>query len=264
MPFSQTIAMRSHILQMFHPVCEAKERSPKARKYRAQSAQIVDEMFEELYVNLELETLMECGAHEATASRRFVKRAGTKAYAIEANPKVFEQRTNSQQDASVKALNVGLSDHEGTLDFHLPPDNDMAGNSSFHSRTGGTDPITVKTTTIDLLAAKYGIHNSLALWIDVEGYAFEVLSGGLLTLNNPNLKIIKLETEDVARWEGQKTTQDVVPMIERAGFVPIIGDIEYVHQFNVIYMRQADINDQHAVVEKYQARLENLSNTDLS
>jgi FkbM family methyltransferase len=234
---SLTQELRTQTLAVFSPVVGPFDRGRTARSYRGQSAGIVDELFRHSCRAAKIENLLECGAHEASASIDFIKSGGARAIAIEANPQVLERKTNRATKSGVEVLNFGLAEKKGKMDFFLPKGRAVAGSSSFRTKSDDVDVIEVTTTTIDALHKDLSIIGTLALWVDVEGYAFEVLKGASKTLARPELQILKVEMEDAERWRGQRTLADLAPQIEKFGFIPVLSDLEYVNQFNVIYVR---------------------------
>jgi hypothetical protein len=76
-----------------------------------------------------------------------------------------------------------------------------------------------------------------ALWIDVEGCAYEVLCGARRVLEDTLLLMV--EVEDKAFWIGQKTAPDVKRLLFGSGFVPVARDFEFKSQYNMVFLRPA-------------------------
>ena len=119
----------------------------------------------------------------------------------------------------------------------------------------------IPTTTIDELREKHSLNGHLALWVDVEGFALEVLSGARKTLASRETLILKVEMEHRPRWREQKTYLEVARLLEEADFVPIIGDIEYVDQFNIVYARRDVIAGHEELVASAHDRMRELVET---
>ena len=83
--------------------------------YQKLTEEELDNLFLKLLKKLNVDYLIECGAHEATASLSFVK-SGGKAIAIEANPFVYRDITPKSFDRFT-SINMGLSDKEEVLFF---------------------------------------------------------------------------------------------------------------------------------------------------
>lgn len=241
-----TLEIRSQTLQLFAGVCGERDRGKDAKFYRKGSARVLDDFFFSFLEEARIQNLMECGAHEATASRKFLNNGGARAITIEANPDIYERKTRKASELGAEVLNVGLAEKAGTLDFHIPDKN--LGAASFRTKRDGQKTIRVKTTTIDDLRLNHGLKGGLALWVDVEGFAFEVLKGAEKTLEDPETLILKVEMEHRPRWRDQRTYLEVAALLETAGFVPIIGDIEYVDQFNIVYARKELVADHRQLI----------------
>jgi FkbM family methyltransferase len=198
---------------------------------------------------LEPEMLLELGAHAAETSSRFVQRTTGRAIAVEANPHTFAERTCRAQGPRVSAINMAVSSEPGELDLHIPVAEASQlltpGNASLKRRTAEAQYVTVRVpvTTIDTIVANEPPTASVALWIDVEGMALEVLTGGRQLLAGSTCRLIVVEVETVRHWEGQSTASEVDRFLADMGFVPMMRDAEYKNQYNVLYVAE-DATDQ--------------------
>lgn len=229
------------------------------RLIRMKSAAILDDAFFDLLSGLQIDSVMECGAHEARASVQFLQRGGRFALAVEANPSVYELRTIKAEQHGVKVINVGVSSEPGELDFLVPTNAPLAGSSSFlvkKNREGR--PVRVTVTTVDALMAKHFDTERFGMWIDVEGYALQVLSGAKQTLVHPCCKVLKIELEDMEFWQDQATAFEVDEFMRGFGLMPIITDLEYAHQYNVIYVRQELAEQAKEIIAPFKEALENM------
>lgn len=251
-----TQEIRCETLQLFAGVCGERQRSRTAKYYRRGSARVLDEFFFRLLEEARVQILMECGAHEATATRMFLNNGGKRAIAIEANPDIYDRKTRRVSELGAEVLNMGLAEKAGALDFHIPEKNLAA--ASFLTKRDCEKTIRIPTTTIDDICEKHDLKGHLALWVDVEGFAFEVLMGATKTLASPETLFLKVEMEHRRRWRNQKTYLEVAPLLEAADFVPIIGDIEYVDQFNIVYARREVIADHEHLVASVHGRMREL------
>ena len=75
----------------------------------------LDENFFKLLKILDINSLIECGANEASASI-LANSMGLKALAIEANPETF-QKVTPPSNKDFEKVNFGLSDKDGLLEF---------------------------------------------------------------------------------------------------------------------------------------------------
>jgi FkbM family methyltransferase len=212
---------------------------------RGRSNVLLVDLFHELADHMSVRELIECGAREAAASSRFVRAAqGRRAIALEANPHTFRTLTRLSENYGVIALNEGLAEAPGNLVLRIPREASTEGltkgRSSFlaHKRDDRVEFVEVvcRVTTLDAIADRFGVRDSVALWIDVEGMADRVLNGGSALLDHVDLLFV--ETERKPLWEGQALFSDLVPMLAAHGLHPVARDCQLKNtQFNVIFVR---------------------------
>ena len=220
-----------------HKICKSKyHRKAAGRK----TAHWLDETFFLMLRHLDTDYLVECGAHEASASVRFVKDGGKKALAIEANPITFATRTKvAERQSGVTAVNLGVASKPGHLDFHIPQENSLDGSASFLRKPGVEyRSERVPVDTLDNIAGRYFSEpGRMALWVDVEGLAGEVLGSGSSLLSSPQCIALKVEVESNPFWGGQELGSQLVQSLSELGFTPVLRDIEYDSQFNIVFLR---------------------------
>jgi FkbM family methyltransferase len=99
----------------------------------------------------------------------------------------------------------------------------------------------VTSISLDALMRDNGngsVQRDVALWIDVEGAAFEVLSGAKQALARTS--VIFIESENHEFWTGQKQCADVARVLISAGFLPLQRDREYGDkQFNTVFIHHS-------------------------
>jgi FkbM family methyltransferase len=218
-------------------------KSERFRKlYRRKTAAWLDDCFFDILSNLNVKHFIECGAHEASASVRFIRAGGTRALAIEANPVTFATKTASAGRVDgVVAINCGVGEEPGEADFFIPQSNSADGSASFLQKEGQEySSRRIRIETLDVLHRdNFTSDEPSALWIDVEGMGLQVLKGGTSLLRNPNCLAIKIEVESIQFWSGQSLVDQLNEFLNGLGFVPVLRDIEYPGQFNVLYVRSA-------------------------
>ena len=160
----------SNLYHFFFPYTSQKLLGPSTTKY-------LDILYFDLFKKLNIQSLVECGAYEASGSIEAIKR-GCNAYAIEANPNTFKKIT-PKSNGKLTSMNIGLSDKPGYLNFYFPKKNNTEISSTFQKKEGTEyDTIKVLTQTLDSVIKKFDIiSNPYTLWIDVEGFQKQVLFG---------------------------------------------------------------------------------------
>ncbi|WP_083799230.1 FkbM family methyltransferase [Roseobacter sp. AzwK-3b] len=203
------------------------------------TAKCLDNLYFRLIEKLDIDVLVECGAHEGTASFRAVTELKKSAIAIEANPYVFRQKTLQLQKYGVMALNFALDTTAGQVALKVPKgkSNSSTKGSLLPRTEGATEEVTCEARTLDSIAAQYlPERNSVGLWIDVEGATSRVLRGASKILQGGRCKIIKVEVESVSFWQNQTKAHEIDLYLRKHKFVPIARDCEYRNQYNIIYV----------------------------
>ncbi len=111
------------------------------------------------------------------------------------------------------------------------------GNNSLRTKSLDIEyeDIPVKMTTVDHFVRKQGLTDrTTAMWIDLEGCAYEALVAAARTLRDTRLILIELE--DRPFWIGQKLSADVRNLLSGAGFMPLARDFEFSGQYNMIFV----------------------------
>jgi len=204
-----------------------------------ETAKNLDENFFKLLKTLDINSLIECGANEASASM-LANSMGLKALAIEANPETF-QKVTPPSKKDFEKLNFGLSDKECLLKFYTPVEDSTAGYATFKpSKDIEYQVSSIQVKRLDkLLEPTRYTDSPFALWIDVEGMQFEVLNGALETLKNQNCKMIKIEVEDAELFGEQRwLSREVVNFLEKLDYVLIHRDFENGIQYNLLFLRR--------------------------
>ena len=146
--------------------------------------------------------------------------------------------------ANIEVLGVAASDVNARAPFFLVDaeyhENARRGMSSLHRRDPRAYPTTavdVETTRLDTLLAPMGNGARLALWIDVEGHACEVLEG--LRAIAPQVAMLHVEVESqpcVAA--GQRLYPEARALLESWNFREIATDHPHTNpQFNALFVR---------------------------
>lgn len=225
--------------------CNTANLPPKHHNdFRSKTATWLDDSFFKILSAYDVATLVECGAHEASACVNFMRANNKKALAIEANPHTYETKTKLADRHGVLTINCGLGKETGEIDFFIPKYDQAAGQASFLKKAHEDyDSVKVSVETLDSIASKHLAADEVsALWIDVEGLALEVLKGGHALLNSENCRALKVEVESKAFWENQSMARDVDHYLSRLGYKAILRDMEYENQYNLIYVKEKYID----------------------
>lgn len=184
--------------------------------------------------------LFEIGAFDAAFSKACRKRLSNRDprpqfHAFEANPYVFVAKHDKAVGAGIAYHHLAVGDRVGVAEFRVKAARPKAGSSSL--RTGSEEEyeiVPVPITTLDAFVEREGLGGRInALWLDVEGCAYEVLAGAARTLKSTSALIVEVERRP--HWHGQRLAHEVDELLHASGFVELARDEEYGDQFNVVY-----------------------------
>jgi FkbM family methyltransferase len=160
-------------------------------------------------------------------------------FAFEANPSNFARMHANQRliERQVRIFQNAVSDQNGQAEFHLSHVGKATGDwrqgtSSLLRRTdsaSGVELATVSVQTVTL--ASFFKENNIsdcALWIDVEGAAYQVLVG--IGGAERVVRIGHVEVEDSPVWSAQFSAQQVMELLASMGYCCIArgrGKIQY-------------------------------------
>lgn len=206
-------------------------------------------LFLRLLPGLQISTICDVGSMDgadALAFREVLPEASV--YAFEPNPHNFRLMHANPvfQERNIQVLPLAASSHDGEAEFFLVEadyrhGNERRGMSSLYTRTGelaSSAVVRVTTTRLDtFLAAKCAPDGRLALWIDAEGAAYEVIEGCTGVAGQIQLLHVEVEAAPCIA-QGQKLYPQVKTLLARLGFAELATDrVPGRPQFNVLFVR---------------------------
>jgi FkbM family methyltransferase len=207
-------------------------------------------LFTRLARALGVSAICDVGSMNGAEALRFHRAAPrSRIYALEPNPDNFQRmRANpSLQERAITLLPVAASDCDGEsdlylVDAHYARQDVVCGLSSLYRRAGPMHPSTaavrVRTTRLDtLLAEECAAGATLALWIDVEGKAYEVIEGTSGIADHVRLLHVEVETAPCIA-PGQRLFPEVSALLRQHGFTELATDLHPSRtQFNALFVR---------------------------
>lgn len=175
--------------------------------------------------------ILDIGSMDGSDSRKFKALVPTAdVIAFEANPNNYQAMcaNTTLQHAGIRVVNRLVSNQEGVRTFFVQQPTDTAtsvnrGTSSAMRRSEqGMDTleVTLDAVRIDsFLAQEYPDKKPIAMWIDVEGHAYEVLES--LRGKKDDVYLIHVEVETKEIWPGQKIEHEILVLAQSMGFIPI-------------------------------------------
>ena len=206
-------------------------------------------LFRGLLARFATDLVCDIGSMDGCDALHFKRRLPTsRVIAFEANPRNFERmRANPALAANSVAIEpLAICDQDGFADFFVVRTDDPAqrarlGMSSLYRRAEDDQlerVVKVPTARLDTYVARHVPEaRRLALWIDVEGKAFEVLDGARGILPRVQLIHVEVETRSLI-GAGQRTYAEVGALLRDCGFTELASDYAVTgSQFNVLYVR---------------------------
>jgi FkbM family methyltransferase len=231
------------------------------------SVTTLDKIFTQLVTEIvPCDCFVEAGAFTGDTSRLVESILPNAAiYAFEANPYNYEQFKPLFESSAVNYVHLAVSDKNGTVTFKVQKNNNgtdmppVKGNDSILSRTEPNveyEEFVVPCVTIDnYLADKIKTTDSIAMWVDLEGAAYQALQGAVHVL--PQVDIIKIEVETRQYWENQKLDHDIKKFLSHFGFYPVLRDFEYQNQYNILFCKQHVFEKQEFITLAKQYNMQN-------
>jgi FkbM family methyltransferase len=212
---------------------------------KARSCQDLSRLFFHIANILDVDLFIEAGAKDGASSRRARRVLDPKrVVAFEANPFTYERFAAVNRSAeNVEYVHLALSDEPGTVTFNVLRTKDGTpradGQASLlkreNEKSKGFVEVTVDATTLDSYFAGYEFERS-AVWVDVEGAARPVLTGGVAMLERA--AVVMVEVEDRAFWGAEQWLRpDVVSHLYDRGLVPVARDFQSRYQYNIVFVR---------------------------
>lgn len=202
-------------------------------------------LFRLLARRFRVDLVCDVGAFDCMHSKRF-HAAGFRVVALEADPRNFAALASDStlRDAGIDVLHIAATNYDGEARLHAvkaPEGSEIewfGAISSLRERASeypcDGESVTVPSIRLDTLIERLRPTPArVALWIDVEGCAYEVIEG--LRRVAGLVSVVHVEVEAHAFWDGQHLWQDVVELMGQLGFAAIArrpGDT----QFDVVFV----------------------------
>ena len=234
-------------------------KNARLRNIRIKTGIIIENFFFSVCEKLSIYALVECGAHDGSISVKFCG-DNTEKYAIsfEANPFVVERFSSTIINKNIQYLNFGLAKTPGILQLNIPshspkswtPQSSFNRNLTFNEFS----QIDVKVDTLDNLISQYffkPISVNKAIWIDVEGFGWEVLNGATNLLSSQMYPIIFMEVQDQAVWENERNASEICEYLENYGYVPVVRDCPLANLYNIVFVKKEFVDQISELINIY-------------
>jgi len=217
-------------------------------------------LFQELLKMFKCEMLLDIGCLDGTHSRRFRRvLPKSRIIAFEANPTNYKSIMADvrMKEAQIEVQHLAVTNFNGILQFQVENlsaniKDGRKGMSSILKRKSGSLGITeveIPSIRIDsFLTSLDKLPDKIALWIDVEGAAFEVLEG--IGSVKEKIAVVHVEVETKEIWTGQKLENQILELMSSLGFVPIAHGHEDI-QRDLVFVN-------NLILKEYQSKISQL------
>ncbi|ERT08181.1 methyltransferase, FkbM family domain protein [Lyngbya aestuarii BL J] len=232
---------------------------------RVLSNQILVEFFLDAAKLLRPNYFFDIGSRDGSASIAVKKAVHTvKCYAFEGNINNYETFKDKEEleQLSIDYRYLAVTNYNGTTDFHIPTEIDgnklpkNIGNASVMIRETKDcqyQTTRVNCTKLDDFCLKNNIeldeNQNLALWIDVEGAALQVLEGAKKCLAQTSL--ILIEVEEYQYWNNSALADRIINELIFNNFIPVTRDFERLMQYNLLFVHSKYLNPCKGLIYKY-------------
>jgi FkbM family methyltransferase len=204
--------------------------------------------FHSLLWLLNPDVVLDVGSMDGSDSKKFKKLIkSAEVVAFEANPDNYRAMCadNDLQQLGVRIVQRLVSNLAGNRSFFVqrpvhPATGFNRGTSSAmrsNERNVETEEVHLDAVRIDsFLTQEYPGNKSTAMWIDVEGYAYEVFEGIREVQDHINLIHVEVETKEI--WPEQKIESDILALANSMGFILIARGAHEV-QRDLILVRES-------------------------
>lgn len=207
-------------------------------------------LFEQLLSALRIDAICDVGSMDGAEALAFSAAAPRcRVFAFEPNPSNLRlmQADRALQERNIEIVASAVSNHDGEAEFFLVAADYYSrgdwrrGMSSLYPRSGEWAPaeiVRVSTTRLDtFLAGKRPPPVRLALWIDAEGAAYEVIEGVGAIAEHVYLLHVEVETSPCI-GAGQRLYPEVTSLLRKLGFAELATDQPPgVMQLNALFVR---------------------------
>ena len=249
-------------LEMGYPASKADAEPHLANANRRAEALV--SLFKACYNQLDTKLMLEVGAFAATTSHEFLAGKTTRqAIAFEASPLNYEEFSLANKVDRLEYVHYAVGDGSAkSIAFKVPNDpaykiwGSVAERKDFDNYTETEVPM---TSVDSFLHGRPLQALSVAVWIDVEGLALDVLIGAKMNMSE-SIALIYVEVEDVHYFSGKGSSYDVLTCLLQNKFIPIARDNEWNGAWNLLAVHEAAFDKLRTLISEWtdnQARLIN-------
>ena len=219
-------------------------------------------LFRLLLKKINPDLVCDVGSMDAGDSIRFRKvLPDARIFAFEANPDNYQSIINNRSVslANIQVFNLAVWNKESEIPFFIEHLYDKAGKqgndylrgmSSVYKlkdkSLGVTEVLTKSIRLDDFITERFNSSKCIALWIDVEGAAYEVLEG--IKKIRDKIKLLHVEVEAREIWHGQKLKTEVKNLLIDMDFI-LLTKQKSKSQDNAIYIDKSTFKNSSITIK---------------
>lgn len=166
-------------------------------------------------------------------------------FAFEANPENYSEHLKNI-DGVIFPLPIALGEANQMSTIRVPRYASRTQNATAQQRgiasilprddLGESIEYAVPMMTLDAFMGSFAQDcANFAMWVDVEGYAYQVIKGGSPELLQKCL-FAKIEVEEHAYWSGQFLAEDMRAHLKDCGFIEIANCDKGLKQYDILFL----------------------------
>jgi FkbM family methyltransferase len=211
-------------------------------------------LFARVYFENRNVRILEAGADNGSDTENFCQMfPNSTIYAFEPDPRRHERLSSiASKYSNLHYENCALGVEEGDIDFYVSTRVDeydrkeVWGSSSAlkpkeHLRIHPqikfeAQPIKVKSVNLDLWMKKNFIPSLNMMWLDMQGYEYNVLNSS--PLSTLDCDFIYSEVHLIETYEDNKCYNSLKQLLDIRGFIPLIEELPWVDSGNVLFFKK--------------------------
>lgn len=191
------------------------------------------------------DNILEAGAHIGIDTKNLAQLTKAKVYAFEPIPALYQKlKDTTKHIQNINTFELALSDQSCDVNFFLSSGESDASSSILqpieHLRTNPEvkfeKNIRVKASTLDDWAKAHKIEKIDFMWLDMQGYEFEVLKSSNEIF--PKVKVLYTEVSTIELYKGQALYKDFKTWLSSEGFELIVEDLQWGFTGNALFLRK--------------------------
>lgn len=206
----------------------------------------LDQLFYSLAQAIAPDVILEIGSRDFMDGLKIKSSSpSSTVFAFEANPENFSEHIKNIDD-TIFPMPIALGERNGIETIKVPKYASRALNATQQQRgiasilqrdeLGEFIEYEVPMMTLNTFMSNFSHDcSNFAMWIDVEGYAYQVVSGASRELMEKCM-FIKVEVEDVGYWNNQRLSGDMRDFMTQNQFTEIANCDRGLKQYDILFV----------------------------